>query len=265
MKTLRYTRDQLYAERRVDARMARAKIWNKGVVYSTMHPSVFKLDDYLRQRSSLSTKIWQEKVKRRWRDAEFTAYRLKHSTADRFFRKLHLEIVKWTGNIIRILAYGDGKFPPTGPGERAVPTVWWAEKMEKYFRQYNVAGSAPIWRYTREYLSTQSCSYCCQSLLQPVRQRNENGKWVEVRGLKWCPNCAANGLPGFKDRDVNGGRNIFISEQHKLEHGKDACPTHLQEDFEYMTRMARKKTPVYKDIVDVIKGEPRRRNMHVDV
>ena len=103
-----------------------------------------------------------------------------------------------------VVAYGDAHFPPTGRGERPVPTVSVRKRCANHFDitfvpEYN---TTKVCHRCDEHLcpvTKEAWVHCCNERLIPVTKR-------EVRGLRWCRStqCLT-----FRDRDGNAARNIL--------------------------------------------------------
>lgn len=95
-----------------------------------------------------------------------------------------------------IIIFGDGNFPSGRRFERYVPVQAFKELV---FRRHDS-------REVSEFRSSSVCIDCNAQLLTVAEYFN--GRFYEVRGLKWCPSfeCRSN---AFKHRDGVGAVNIY--------------------------------------------------------
>ena len=96
-----------------------------------------------------------------------------------------------------LFAYGAGRFAPTGPGERAVPTTALAKACARYF----------VLIMIDEFRTSQMC-HACRGRLHAVKKRSADGTIHEVRGLRRCCSTECKRV-SFKDRDHNAALNIL--------------------------------------------------------
>jgi hypothetical protein len=97
-----------------------------------------------------------------------------------------------------IVLYGDGSFPSGGRGERSVPVKAIKDAVR---RQYEVIE-------VDEFRTSSVCPECGDQLLKVLEFFN--GKYYEVRGLKWCGSDECKSHPIYT-RDIGVGcRNIFL-------------------------------------------------------
>ena len=141
-------------------------------------------DAFLQDYISVYETLWHAKTAKKRARERFRVYGLKRKILDKFFQTMK------TGDryLVPEIAYGKADFPPTGKGERSVPTVFVRRRCAKHFDITLVD----------EYNTTKVC-HCCDQHLWHV---NIAGK--KVRGLKWCPTRRE-----FRDRDKNAALNIL--------------------------------------------------------
>ena len=142
-------------------------------------------DAFLQDYISVYKTLWDAKTEKKYARERFRVYGLKRKILDKFFQTMK------TGDryLVPEIAYGAAKFPPTGKGERAVPTVFVRKRCAKFF---------PRITFVDEYNTSKICC-CCDERLCPVKKAGN-----EVRGLRWCPSTRT-----FQNRDKNGALNIL--------------------------------------------------------
>lgn len=199
-KTYKLTRTQYYLESGMTKAQKQSDKWNKGIqdemlALSEASPKGSSLEHYLvflTTMFSVRDKLWDEAFKMRWRAQRFRLYGGKKRTFAKFLNKLGdpKDVV---------LAFGAGKFAPTGKGELSVPTT--RAFKECCYRFPHI----PV-----DEFRTTKIHYRDDSLLQKVMKRNgrKDGRLVAVRGLLWC--CSTiKGESKFVNRDVNAAINIL--------------------------------------------------------
>ena len=146
------------------------------------------LDTYLEHREAM----WQELSKRKWGDQRLRLYGGKRRCVDRFFNRV--EKADTSGREV-VVAYGAGTFPPTGRGERSVPTKWALAKCKLRWRH----------TYTEDEFRSTMVHWKDGTVLRKVMDAR-TGK--QVRGLLWYENPTIPGQSNFVNRDQNGAINI---------------------------------------------------------
>jgi hypothetical protein len=102
-----------------------------------------------------------------------------------------------------VVLYGDGSFPSGGRGRQSVPVK---EIKDAVKRQYEVVE-------VDEFRTSSVCPECGEQLCKVLEFFN--GKYYEVRGLKWCSSDACKSHPLYT-RDVGVGcANIFLRNMER--------------------------------------------------
>ena len=194
------TRRSYYSRGGIDQHNARVASWRRDVateegIYARHSPRTASLPElvaFLDDYKTVHDTLWNNRLRRCWGQSRFRAYGLKRKTLDRFFRG-----IRGDSEVKPLFAYGAGRFAPTGPGERAVPTTALAKACARYF----------VLIMIDEFRTSQMC-HACRGRLQAVRKRSADGTIHEVRGLRRCcsTGCAR---VSFKDRDHNAALNIL--------------------------------------------------------
>ena len=174
--------------------------------------------------------LWEHKLPKRWAREAFRFYRLKNAAMDKWLVKVKKKACAAAGvNKIRI-AYGNGSFSSTGPGEKnSAPTSFQFKHVKNIFTKSCV-------NVVDEFRTTKCCAACgdrgVTSILQNVYDEGKRvaGKdWYPVRGLKRCNNtyCCK-----FYDRDANAALNIWAVHhmQAALVAGVLHRPRHLSRE-----------------------------------
>ena len=200
VKKYQLTRKTYYNEGGMKKALQKAKRWEAGIkaeedIYKQVSLKTTRganFDQFLTNYYPIYAKLWQVKTQKKWGRERLRVYSLKRSCLDRFFNTMN-------GPVKPVIAYGAGKFNPTGKGELSAPTTSLSQRCSLHFPTVMVD----------EFRTTAICHECdCQ--LRPVgyREKQLDGSSVyrEIRGLRWCSSTKCR---TFKNRDKNAALNIL--------------------------------------------------------
>jgi hypothetical protein len=182
-------------------------------------PSSVKLIEYIQVYNRHSNRLWTHRTQKKYARNRMDTYIHKRQCLDRFFQSMQKE-----GEEKPIIAMGNAKFPSTGKGEVAGPTVAIKKSCQRYYEMIPVD----------EYRTTQMHHDCEEKLVVLYRQEiqvtpeadesvesGSNGNHVEtrtkyrlnlehlgreIRGLRWCGSTKCRRLV---NRDLNAALNIL--------------------------------------------------------
>jgi len=187
-------------------------------------------------RETLMTEFIHSKDRARW---SMMAYRWKRSSLDRSANRL-IDSVKRKNNQRLVIGVGNGSFPSTGKGEKAVPTKKFKEHLWRaiFRRQYEARmrhESKPITLLNiDEFRTTKCCHQCEAETTAATISIPGSGKEVVSTRLRLCKKCIPE--TGKRcDRDVNAARNIFRLT---------ICKYNGEERLEYLRRPPREDNEV---------------------
>jgi hypothetical protein len=193
------TRRQYYAESGIFKANENSARWNKGVVdelekLSTASPKSADLGAfslYVDAVASVRDALWEEYLRKRWREQTFRLYGGKKRSFAKFFDGLKLTPET-------VLAYGASKFAPGGKGELTVPVSRAYKECRARVRTFNVCE-----------FRTTAVHWRDDTVLQTVvKKSGDGGRPVPVRGLLWC-NSTNEYERKFVNRDLNAAINIL--------------------------------------------------------
>lgn len=161
-------------------------------------------------RETLLNEFIYSNDRARW---SMLAYRWKRSSLDRAANRL-IDSVERENNQRLVIGVGNGSFPSTGKGEKAVPTKKFKEHLRRaIFRRQHEARicqeSKPITLLTVDEFRTTKCCYQCEAetIAATIKIPGSKKEVVSTR-LRFCKKC--NSETGKRcDRDVNAARNIL--------------------------------------------------------
>ena len=226
-KKYKLTRGQYYSSSGMLKARKRSAHWQKNIekaedVFKKNSPRTSNLqqwDNFLADYISVYNELWEGKTGKKWGRQRFRIFSLKKKTLDNFFQSMHLP-----GEKKPVIAFGAAKFNPNGKNELSAPTTFVSKTCARFF-------------YTKmvdEYNTSKVCP-CCNSRIQKVIKKLEDGSIREVRGLRRCGSTVCSQV-SFKNRDMIGARNIlrcFLSTDrpNSLSRKPDSPPKPKQESF----------------------------------
>lgn len=151
-----------------------------------------QFDQFIRNYGAVYNDLWANKLKKKWCQQEFRVYRRKQILLDNYFQSMHVK-----GERKPIIAFGNGRFPSSGRGERSVPTEYMKKKCKQFFETVEVD----------EFRTSCVCPKCDSVLVKVKKEDVATGGYREVRGLRRCSSNDCSHV-SFKNRDTVGALNI---------------------------------------------------------
>ena len=175
-----------------------AQKWDKKIekVLTEMSKTTVKTTSEEKWNTHITTYIknyevlWNHYTKTKWNRQRFGVYIKKNKCLDTFFASMKQE-----NEPKPFIAYGAAKFGPNGKGELSAPTTFLSKRCSNF---YTVG-------FVDEYNTTKMCN-CCGKELQSL-YKEKDGKFLTVRGLKWCGSTTNSKLV---NRDKNAALNILL-------------------------------------------------------
>ena len=146
----------------------------------------------------------QKLIPKKFERLNLLTFRMKKCCIHRFFSRL----VKFSGEELPIMYYGNGGFAPGGKGQRNVLRKWVKHECKRYFTCYSVD----------EFRTSQICPTCNDRLFN-VRKHLCHGRrhTVMVRGLKYC-NLNICRSHCYKNRNIIGLKNLCKNNTFQYEY-----------------------------------------------
>lgn len=205
-----------YQETGITAARKKYERWN-GVVQTeivALSQNHYKVADWARALQRIfimlqhSELLWSHMFLKCWAKLKFSIYQKRQSVITRAVNSLQNQ---QKPDIV--VLYGDGNFASGGRGRQSVPVKAFKEAVKHQYEVIEVD----------EYRTSSVCPECGEQLCKVLEFFN--GKYYEVRGLKWCGSDACKSNPMYT-RDVGVGcANIFmryVGQGHPLmERGSD--------------------------------------------
>ncbi len=175
--------------------------WNQVIQTenNAMSQNHYKVVDWERTVSAInvmlqnSAELWIHMFHKCWARMNFSIYSKRQSVIARAVNSLQDQRKPDI-----IVLYGDGNFPSGGRGRLSVPVKMFKQAV---MHQYEV-------EEVDEFCTSSVCPECGEQLCKVLEFFN--GKYYEVRGLKWCGSDACKSHPLYT-RDVGiGCANIFM-------------------------------------------------------
>lgn len=184
-RVYKFTRNEFYKKTEITNANRKIINWNQGIqeslndlsIHAHRGSDIIQFQGYLHYIMEHYDTLWNEYLKRKWGRQRFNLYSRKQEFYSEFFNTLKDN----SGRRI-VLAYGDGKFDSSAPGERSVPTTRLASECSKRFKVF------PIDEFRTSRINSMN-----NSILNNVRKGTH-----DIRGLQWCPT-----IRKFINRDKN--------------------------------------------------------------
>ena len=177
-KTFSLNRHQYYNKTGMNKAKKKAKKWEDETEYGTLKSfSLKKPEDwepYLKEYMRLYDSLWASKLKHKWSRQQFRVYSLKNSLLDCFFHSLGVYEKKKRPMTV---AYGAGKFNPSGKHELSVPTTFLGKKCCSHYHT----------EFIDEFRTSITCNKCKGPLDKCTEKAVKKDGSVytrEVRGLR---------------------------------------------------------------------------------
>ncbi|GAX84515.1 hypothetical protein CEUSTIGMA_g11935.t1 [Chlamydomonas eustigma] len=193
---MKLTRKQYYTESGATSARYKTERWNRGIqthldalsTASTKGVSWTAHEWCLIERGRHQEALWSEYLKPRWARLRLSLYGGKKRVFANFFNRLSVRLPFPAGGRL-VIAYGNAKFAPGGPGEQSVPTT----------RAYKECASR-VATYSTDEFRTSKVHCRDDSTLQLLRGSDRR---FSLRGLLYNPD-----LNKFVSRDLNAALNI---------------------------------------------------------
>lgn len=194
-KIHKLTRKQYYHEIKSNQRNKKARKWNKEIsheltIMSKVSIKTVKSENWQKFLTKYIKKydiLWEHYTQNKWSRLKFDSYINKNKCLDTFFASFNTNKEK------PIIAYGAAKFNPNNKNELSAPTTFLSKKCNKFYTTIMID----------EYNTTKMCCGCGNELTK-IR-KDVNGKFLEIRGLRWCSTKCRK----FVNRDKNAAVNIL--------------------------------------------------------
>jgi transposase len=196
-KSYSLSRKQYYAESGIFAARTQSEKWNNQVKTelealsktSSKSTCIHKFREYVETVLSVQEALWDQYLKRHWKEQRLRLYGGKKRVFANFINRLNPDANT-------VLAYGSAKFASGGRGEMSVPT-------SRAFKECK--SRIPI--VLVDEFRTSKVHWKDDKILKTVVKRKEDGKLAVVRGLLWCG--STNEINKFVNRDLNAAINIL--------------------------------------------------------
>ena len=205
-KRLTLSRARYYKESGIFTANKRSQKWSSGKdirdalidlsTTSAKGSDFYAFRQYVNAYENNKKVLWGEYTKGRWANQRMRLYGGKKRSFSRFLNEIQTvkDFMRDEKRGKIVIAYGSGRFPPSGPGRKSAPVTRAFKEFSNRYESYLIDEYRTTWVHHRT-----------GEVLQAVRSRN---KRKMVRGLLWCGSTMRSRSKHFLNRDMNAAINI---------------------------------------------------------